>query len=285
MIFSPQAPDPARPGQCGHRFSQRASSSAALVTQTRQSGEWYIQFNTLAALLIARQLPTYKTNEAKITNQFGIDSAPATMTHRLFLGLSNQFSRLSQKTNQSVSGPNDQFWIFRHFLRHFPWILLSQFAWWLQPPPEPRSCLRDWRSRSRTPSSTRSPGFVSPSHSDIESEPDSQRRWFLAALVRTIPSIPRLRRPVSPATDSPEVLVHVVMVDKSASKSLVVPRLLCGPWVRVSVFPHLRRGWTGRTEQVGTRPRILMIMKIPHNYLERNTFREAVKNYLADFFR
>ena len=109
MIFSPQAPDPANSGQYGHRFSQRASSSAALVTQTRQSGEWYIQFNTLAALLIARQLPTYKTNEAKITNQFGIDSAPATMTHRLFLGPSNQFSRLSQKTNQSVSGPNDQF--------------------------------------------------------------------------------------------------------------------------------------------------------------------------------
>ena len=115
MIFSPQAPDPARPGQCGHRFSQRASSSAALVTQTRQSGEWYIQFNTLAALLIARQLPTYKTNEAKITNQFGIDSAPATMTHRLFLGPSNQSPRLSQKTNQSVSGPNDQFWIFCPF--------------------------------------------------------------------------------------------------------------------------------------------------------------------------
>ena len=156
-------------------------------------------------------------------------------------------------------------------MRLLPGILLSQFAWWLQPPPEPRSCLRDWRSRSRARSSTRSPGFVSPPHSDIESEPDSQRRWFLAALVRTIPSIPRLQRPVSPVTDSPEVLVHVVMVHKSASKSLIVPRLLCGPWVRVSVVPHLCRGWTGWTEQVGTHPRIIMIMKLPDNYLERKT--------------
>ena len=117
----------------------------------------------------------------------------------------------------------------------------------------------------------RQASWVPHTHSDIESEPDSQRRWFLAALVRTIPSIPRLQRPVSPATDSPEVRLHIVMVHKSASKSLVVPRLLCGPWVRVSVVPHLRRGWTGWTEQVGTHPRILMIIKIPDNFLERKT--------------
>ena len=101
----------------------------------------------------------YKTTKNPITNQFE-DSASATMIHRLFLGI---HISISAKPNLKlpVKAKVKNFVNLNVSIWHF----LVQLAWWLHIPPGPRSCLRGWRSRSRAPSSTQLPDFVSLSNS------------------------------------------------------------------------------------------------------------------------
>ena len=192
------------------------------------------------------------------------------MIQRLFLGipfLASPNNKLAAKTKEE---PNKH--LVNHFLhsiscncKMLTWpLFLVQLAWWLHRPPGPRSCRRGWRSRSRAPSSTPLPDFVSLlsnssvlkkwtknqidcrggdtrepwrglSHLLVPSRNQFFLRWLLSRSDFTCWTI----------TSHHWCYTSTSMMWKSDIWKMVWARLLCGSGVWVSVVPHLRRGRPG----------------------------------------